>query len=491
MSELSLLSAAALARPADLPAIEFNQQWVTWGQMSQLAQRLKELLQASHAPTNAKVALVARNHPAAIAVFLGLIAQGYSIRMVYPFQSAQAIARDIEKIAPAAVIATHTDYASPIISVLQAQGIAALVLQDMELTAMAGFEQAQQSAIAPAAPQLEILTSGTTGKPKPFALSFDTIATHIVGNNGMPARTPGKPEDMPPALMFFPVGNISGLHSTLPPLLKGQKGILFERFTIEGWHDYVLRFQPVASGMPPAGIQMLLDADIPNADLSCLKMIGTGAAPLDPRVHRAFEERYGIPILMAYGATEFGGPVASMTPDLYATWGSQKFASVGKALPGMQLRVVEPESGEPLAAGEQGLLEVISSRIGPDWIRTSDVAMIDSDGFVFHRGRADGAIIRGGFKILPETIEQALLLHPDVSAAAVIGIADHRLGQLPAALVQLKPNAQSITEVELEAHLREHLLATHIPARWHFVEQLPRTPMSFKVDRPAVRALFE
>jgi acyl-coenzyme A synthetase/AMP-(fatty) acid ligase len=116
--------------------------------------------------------------------------------------------------------------------------------------------------------------------------------------------------------------------------------------------------------------------------------------------------------------------------------------------------------------------------------------MIDEDGFMFHRGRADGAIVRGGFKILPETIERALLLHEAISAAAVLGIPDQRLGQVPAAAVQLKPGAERPGIADLEAHLRAHLYATHIPTTWRIVEELPRTP-SLKIDRPAVRRLFE
>jgi acyl-coenzyme A synthetase/AMP-(fatty) acid ligase len=128
--------------------------------------------------------------------------------------------------------------------------------------------------------------------------------------------------------------------------------------------------------------------------------------------------------------------------------------------------------------------------MGPDWIRTTDVALIDEDGFVFHRARADGAIMRGGFKILPETIERALLLHPTISTAAVVGVADRRLGQTPAAAIQLKPGADQPAISELEAHLRDHVLATHIPAHWRFVADLPKNP-SMKIDRLGVRALFE
>jgi acyl-coenzyme A synthetase/AMP-(fatty) acid ligase/ferredoxin len=234
---------------------------------------------------------------------------------------------------------------------------------------------------------------------------------------------------------------------------------------------------------------MVLDANIPPEDLASIRLLSTGAAPLDPGVQRAFEERYGIPILLSYGATEFAGPVAAMTADLHAQWGKRKFGSVGRALPGAQLRVIDPDTGEVLPAGGEGILEVISPRMGPDWIRTSDIAVIDADGFLFHRGRADGAIMRGGFKVLPETIERALVSHPAISAAAVVGITDSRLGQVPAAAMQLTPGAIAPTVQELEAHLREQILATHIPVAWCLVRELPRNA-AMKTDRVAVGRLF-
>jgi len=109
---------------------------------------------------------------------------------------------------------------------------------------------------------------------------------------------------------------------------------------------------------------------------------------------------------------------------------------------------------------------------------------------LFLRGRADGAILRGGFKLLPETIESALLLHPAVSAVAVVGLPDTRLGQVPAAVVQFKRDAARPPIDELARHLRGHVYATHIPVSWRVVEELPRTA-SFKVDRRALRDLFE
>ena len=486
MVELQQLTKRALARDASRQAVEFERRWFTWGDLRHVADRVGELLDASGADPLAPVAFVPRNRPSAIAAMLGLIAKGRSIRMLYAFQSAMALARDVERLPTAVIVAAAEDYAPVLLSVLRAQGVAAVELTEMNATAIAGRERSRIAFYGPmpAQPQIELLTSGTTGPPKQFAISYDLIAKHMVGEPSEEATR------LPPTLFLMPLGNISGVYSTLPVLLKGQRAVLLEKFTVAGWHDHAVRHRPSVSGLPPAGVQMILEADIPREDLSSIRCIGTGAAALDPGAHRAFEQKYGIPILLSYGATEFAGPVTAMTTQLHATCGKQKFGSVGRALLGVQLRVIDPETSEVLGAGREGLLEVISPRIGPNWIRTSDIATIDEDGFLFLHGRADGAIMRGGFKLLPETIERALMQHPAVSVAAVVGVADKRLGQLPVAAIQLKPGIDPPTIGELEAHVRDRIPATHVPVQWRFVMPLPTTP-SMKIDRPAVRRLFE
>ena len=178
-----------------------------------------------------------------------------------------------------------------------------------------------------------------------------------------------------------------------------------------------------------------------------------------------------------------------MTPDLVTEWSAKKFGSVGKAIPGVSLRVIDAQSGAELPLNSEGVLEVISPRIGPEWIRTSDLAKIDEDGFLFLLGRADGAIIRGGFKILPVTIENALALHPAVAAVAVVGVKDRRLGEVPGAVIELKSGAHATTAEMLEEHLRKHVASTHIPVHWRILEKLPRTA-SMKIDLGALRRLF-
>lgn len=486
MPSLEHWCAAALARPAERPAIEFESRWFRWGELSHVATGIQTLIEASGAPAGAKIALIARNHPAVIAALLGLLAQGRSIRMVYAFQSATALAAELTRIDADVAIGQAQDLSPAVLGALKQCGTVGMALSDMDVAA-AGPTRCRErtgDSVSTSNRVIEILTSGTTGPPKPFAIDYDLIARHFLAGPDADLSTAS------PALLYFPLGNITGIYSMLPTLLRGQRAVLLERFSIAGWHDHLLRYRPEAGGLPPAGVRMVLDAGLPTADLACLRRLGTGAAPLDPTVHREFERRYKVPILLSYGATEFGGPVTAMTLELHAEWGESKFGSVGRPLLGAQLRVIDTETDAVLPAGVEGVLEVISPRIGSTWIRTSDIAVIDDDGFVFLRGRNDGAIMRGGFKLLPESIERALMLHPAISAAAVIGIADARLGQVPAAALELKPGAPVPASAELDAHVREHLPATHVPTRWRIVEELPRTP-SLKVARPALRELFE
>jgi long-chain acyl-CoA synthetase len=420
MTDLAELTRRALHQDGSREVIEYENRWYLWGEVRQLAERLAVALDASGAAVDAPIAFIPRSRPSALAALLGLIAFGRTVQMIYVFQSPVGIARDIERLRPAVVVAAAEDLSDALLPVLRDGGIAAIALEGMSAHAMPGLERSRWNRTSEPldGPQIQILTSGTTGPPKRFALSYEMIATHLVGTTSLVAKQIERAATETPVLLYFPISNISGLYMALPTLLRGKRVVLLDRFNFEAWHQFVLRFRPEASGLPPSSMQMVLDSKIPREDLASIKTMSAGAAPLDPTVQRAFEEHYGIPILLSYGATEFGGPVTSMTAELYAKWGKAKFGSVGRSLPGAQLRVIDAQTGVVLAPGAEGLLEVVSPRIGPDWIRTADVAMLDADGFLFLRGRADGAINRGGFKILPETIERALLLHAAISAAA-------------------------------------------------------------------------
>jgi long-chain acyl-CoA synthetase len=166
-------------------------------------------------------------------------------------------------------------------------------------------------------------------------------------------------------------------------------------------------------------------------------------------------------------------------------YGAQKIGSVGRALPGVALRIAASDTASPTPADE-GLLEV-RIREG-DWLRTNDVARIDEDGFVWILGRADDFILRGGFKIDPRKLERLLESHVDVREAAVIGVTDGRLGSVPVAVLVLNESSATSSQV-VSDWVRQHAAPYEVPARLIFTDEIPRN-LTQKVDRRALRALI-
>jgi long-chain acyl-CoA synthetase len=483
----------ALRRDPAQRAVEFGGEWVTWGWLSGVAAKLDNLLLAAGFGANTPIGLVARNRPNLVAALLAVISSSRSSVMIYAFQSTDALAADIRHLTLPVIIADDEDWTPTLRqaaldagSLGVALGGAALDMVRTVVTPDTAQSHAVRGKVESRA--IEILTSGTTGAPKRLPLSYDFLARALIGETTQ-AAAPATGGVIDPALMMFPFGNISGLYSYIPMAASGRPVVLLEKFSAAAWIGFVQRYRPKQMNLPPAGVRMVLNVAPPKESLSSLEFIFSGASWLDPNVQEEFRQIYGVPILLSYGATEFGGVVTAMTPEMYLAFGPSKLASVGQPWAGTELRVADADTGAILPTGETGILELRAPRLGPDWMRTTDLAMLDADGFLFHRGRADGAISRGGFKIIPENVAEKLALHPAVAAAAVVGRADDRLGEVPVAALELRPGAARPTDAELEAHARLHLYATHIPVAFLIVDSLPRTP-SLKISIPAVKALF-
>jgi acyl-CoA synthetase (AMP-forming)/AMP-acid ligase II len=241
---------------------------------------------------------------------------------------------------------------------------------------------------------------------------------------------------------------------------------------------------------------MLLDADVAREDLASLTAMISGTAPLAPELVDAFLDKYGIPILGNYGATEFAGAIAGWTLDDFRAHWTDKRGAVGRVHRNVTARVVDPATGAELPLGSEGLLELKGDQLGPDyrlhgerWLRTTDRAVLDGDGFLFIRGRADSAIVRGGFKVHPEDVAKVLGEHPAVREAAVVGVPDPRLGQVPAAAVIVRDGQPAPAPEALRAWLRERLLPYQVPVHIRYVDDFPRTP-SMKPSAPGLQALF-
>jgi acyl-CoA synthetase (AMP-forming)/AMP-acid ligase II len=219
-----------------------------------------------------------------------------------------------------------------------------------------------------------------------------------------------------------------------------------------------------------------------------IRSVVSGTAPLDPDLAEAFTARYDVPVLTSYGATEFGGGVAGWNLADHEQFAATKRGSVGRAHAGCSLRVVDPDRGHDLGIDTVGLLEVRAAQLGTrDWVRTTDLARIDDDGFLWIVGRADQTIMRGGMKVQPETVRAALQQHPGVAEAAVIGVDDERLGAVPVAVVERR-HGHDVDEQAVLATASAHLARYEVPVRVLVVDALPRTA-SGKADLAAVREL--
>jgi acyl-CoA synthetase (AMP-forming)/AMP-acid ligase II len=478
-------------------ALEFKGDWHTWGELADAMGRLERVLADGGLGEGAQVGVILRNRPGSLAALLQVLGSRRCVVPINPFQDPEKIARDLRSLKVSALVADPQDWEVPAIkdAALEAGllGIAITSVPRLGVGQVAGLERVLGSNHEPLPGCcILMLTSGTTGDPKRVRLGYKGFERAMLMQASLErgSADPSPRLKTSPTLLTGPLVHIGGTYHAVAAIVCARPLAILEKFNVADWREMVLRHRPKVAALPPTALRMVLDADIPRADLGSLRCITAGSAPLDPNMADEWEGRYGFPILDVYGATEFAGAVAGWTlEDYHALWRIKR-GSVGRALPKVELRVVD-QAGTPLAVGNVGVLEVRSQQVGDgNWVRTTDLARIDEDGFLFIEGRADDAIIRGGFKVLPPEIEAVLRRHPDVQDVCVVGIPDARLGAIPVAAVQAKDGKSvSLQEADLMAHARKHLVAYQVPVRIKILADLPRT-QAMKVSKHEVRRLF-
>jgi len=498
MGELSDKVRAALARDPKAHAIQFKGAWHSWGDVARIVASLDDEFARLGLGPGAAVGCVFRNRPAFAAAIMGIISGERCLVTLNGHLPDARLAADIIAARPPVVIALAEDWSRPELRNAVAEiGAAGLSLSDEGAARVAGLERvgAGPHVEPPAGTAVLMLTSGTTGAPKRVPLTMATLERQLVESSGGAARH-GVAEPAAPntdvAILGASFVHISGVWGLMGPAMAGRPVVLLEKFNVPEWHAAVVEHRPRAAGAPPTALRMILDANLPAEDLSSLAALGSGTAPLDPDINDAFLSRYNIAVLANYGATEFAGAIASWSLASYRQFWSAKRGAVGRVHNTMDARVVDPETDEVLAPGREGILELkgfVTGR-GDAWLRTTDLAVMDEDRFLWIKGRADNAIVRGGFKIQPDDVVAVLQQHPAVAEASVVGVPDRRLGEVPVAALVLKPGVERPTDAELEALVRSRLMAYCAPTAFRVVDELPRTP-SLKVSMPAVRAMFE
>jgi long-chain acyl-CoA synthetase len=328
---------------------------------------------------------------------------------------------------------------------------------------------------------LVLLTSGSTGKAKGVVLSHDNAWSNLRATvsafrgDASPTLLPTNPK--PPNLIANPLSHTAGVVRLLFALYVGRTVVLLRKFDGAVAHRLIGDHGIDNLTINPAMLRMLIDQVPAGGDLKPVRYVSSGTAPLPAALREEFEERFGIPVLEAYGQTEaFGGIAIESVKDVLA--GRRRPGSVGRPLPGVEVHVVDEEGAE-VAPGEVGELLVRSRSattgyVGTDarppvdddgWLTTGDRGRLDADGYLYITGRSKNIIICGGFNIIPEELEAVLV---DDDAVRDVEGSGEPAAILERAAAQLAPYKR--------------------PRRLFVIDRLPRVPNG-KVDRPAATAL--
>lgn len=350
---------------------------------------------------------------------------------------------------------------------------------------------------------LQLYTSGTTGNPKGAALSNRNLfALRKNANRADLAYT--KWDDDEVVLVCMPCAHIGGTGLGIMALAAGLPGFVLAEFTPDGVFDAVEKGGVTRFFMVPAALQFLLQHPrCGTVDYSRLKYIIYGAAPIPLELLRQCIAMFGAGFIQAYGMTETTGTIVMLPPEDHDPNGNERMRSAGKALPGVELKIVDGEGNE-LPLGEVGEVITRSSNnmLGywnlPDataktmtddgWIRTGDAGYMDADGYLYIHDRVKDMIISGGENVYPAEVESAIYGHPDVQEVAVIGIPDDKWGEAVKAVCVPKPGA-SVDADSVMSWARERIAAFKVPKSVDVIEALPRNA-SGKILRKDLRAPY-
>jgi long-chain acyl-CoA synthetase len=339
-----------------------------------------------------------------------------------------------------------------------------------------------------------IYTSGTTGKPKGAELTH----FQLYMNCDIPARQVDFSGDEV-VIGALPLFHVFGLSSVLHPVVRfGATLILIPRFDAETVLTAIERDRATFfDGVPTMFVALLANPLLDQYDLSSLRVAISGGASIAAEVLDEWERRVGVTILEGYGLSE-----TASTATVNRSADDRRVYSVGKPVWGVELEIWN-DAGVPLPPGRENVGEIVirgfnvmkgylnnpvatAEAFMGGWLHTGDLGYVDDDGFVFIVDRKKELIIRGGYNVYPREVEEVLYTHPAVAEAAVVGVADRRLGEEVKAVVALRSGAQ-VSPDDLIGFSKDRLAAYKYPRVIEIRDALPKGP-SGKILKTELKA---
>jgi acyl-CoA synthetase (AMP-forming)/AMP-acid ligase II len=326
-----------------------------------------------------------------------------------------------------------------------------------------------------------LYTSGTTADPKGVLHTSSTLA----GLNAAQRAVFGRPED-DRGLLQFPLMHIGGVAMFVrAPLQHGTSTVFMETFDPALSIDLIERWQVTGAGGPPAILQAMMAApNFTREKMRSVRLSGSGAADVSPELIRTVAERFGCFAYRSYGMTECPMVTSGRPGDpAEACHGTD-----GRPSPGCTVRVVD-DAGRPVPAGVEGELELFGPQLcvgyldpalnaaftADGFIRSGDLGVVDTAGFVRITGRRKDVIIRKGENLSAKSIEDDLAEHPDVAEVAVVGVPDPQSGERVCACVVLKPGASDLTLAGVRTFMQSRgTMMQKIPEQLELLDTLPR-----------------
>jgi long-chain acyl-CoA synthetase len=494
MVNLARLAEASLDRHGDYPALCFEGAWHTSGEAHDRATRLAGGLRELGVRPGDRVAVVMANCPEVSQVYQAVWRAGAVVTPVVFLVTADELGHVLRDSGAVAVV-TSPELLPKFGELLETEGqpetgkVPAVVVGTPSFEALLAADPAPITDRGPDELAALLYTGGTTGRSKGVALTHANLA-HAGRVSRQAAHTPG----LNTGITALPLSHSYGLMVTVGAMQADEPpvAVLQRWFEPAGWLRLAAEQRAQTAAVVPSMIVMLLGQPLAATDLSALRYVFSGAAPLPPAAAEAFERLVpSARVLEGYGCTETGGIVSGSPLD------APRRGTVGKPLEGIEVRLAD--DGEILVRGPNVMRgywgaepgngiagEGTGSGIADGWFATGDVGTIDGDGYLSIVDRKKDLIIRGGFNVYPRDVEDVLTAHPAVAMAAVVGRPDERLGEEVIAFVSLTGEADA---GDLDAYAREHLAPTKRPREIHVLEQIPLTSVG-KLNRKALRALL-